>query len=68
MSVVTRVVTPSNYGAALHCGLLMFAEFEKLPYPSVISISAFPLASLEFIRCINKTSSTNSASSSNVYF
>ena len=37
---VTRVVTRSSYGNALHYGLFMFTEFEKLPYPSVISISA----------------------------
>ena len=35
-----RVVTPSSYGNALHFGLSMFAEFEKLPYPSATSISA----------------------------
>ena len=36
---VTRVVTHSSYGKALHYGLSMFIEFEKLPYSSVISIS-----------------------------
>ena len=34
-----RVITCSSYGNSLHYGLSMFAEFEKFPYPSVISIS-----------------------------
>ena len=38
--VATRVVTHSSYGNALHYGLSMFAEFRKLPYPSVTSVSA----------------------------
>ena len=38
--MVTRVVTCSSHGNAFHYGLSMFAEFEKLPYPYVISILA----------------------------
>ena len=37
--VVTRVVARSSYGNALRYGLSMFAEFEKLLYHSVNSIS-----------------------------
>ena len=37
--VVMRVVTRWSYGSLLHYGLSMFAEFEKLPYSSVTSIS-----------------------------
>ena len=37
--MVIRVVTRSSYGNGLHYDLFMFVEFEKLPYPSVISIS-----------------------------
>ena len=33
-------VMPSISGNTLHYGLSMFGEFEKLPYPSVISIKA----------------------------
>ena len=36
---VTRVVRCSSYGNALHYGLSMFVEIEKLSYPSVILIS-----------------------------
>ena len=36
--VVTGVVTCLSFGNALHYGLSMFVEFEKLPYSSVISI------------------------------
>ena len=39
MCVVARVVTRSSYGNALHYGLSMFVDFQKLSYPSVISIS-----------------------------
>ena len=38
--MITRVVTRSSYGNALHYGLSMFAEFEKLPHPYVILTSA----------------------------
>ena len=38
--LVTRVATRSSYGNALHYDLSMFGEFEKLPYPYVISTSA----------------------------
>ena len=37
--MVTRAVRRSSYGKVLHYGMSMFAEFEKLPYPSVIPIS-----------------------------
>ena len=37
---VTRVITRSSYGNALHYNLSMFAESEKLSHPHVISISA----------------------------
>ena len=37
--MVRREVTRSSYGDTLYYGLSMFAEFEKLPYPSVTSIS-----------------------------
>ena len=37
---VTCVVTRASYVNAFHYGISMFAEFEKLPCPSVISISA----------------------------
>ena len=37
--MVTRVVTRSSYTNAFRYGLSMFADFEKLPYPSLISIS-----------------------------
>ena len=33
------MITGSSYGDLLHYSLSMFAEFEKLPYPSVISTS-----------------------------
>ena len=68
MCVVTRAVTRSSYGNVLHYGLSMFAEFEKLPYPSVISISVrFPKPSkLLLWNLLNKGSSPNSASSSNM--
>ena len=38
--MVTTVITRSSYGNALHYDLSMFAEFENLPYPYVIAISA----------------------------
>ena len=38
--VETRVVTRSSYGNMLHYGLSMFAQFEKLPYFSAVSVSA----------------------------
>ena len=34
---VTRVVTRSNHGNALHYGLTMFVELENLLYPEVAS-------------------------------
>ena len=37
--MITRVVTRSSYGNALHYGLSMFVEFEKFLYPLVILIS-----------------------------
>ena len=37
--MVTRVITHSVYGNALHYGQFIYVEFEKLPHPSVISIS-----------------------------
>ena len=35
--VVTRVVTRSNHGNALHYGLTMFVEFENVLYLKVTS-------------------------------
>ena len=37
--MVTSVVMRSGYGNTLHYSLSMFVEFEKLSYPSLISIS-----------------------------
>ena len=37
--MVTREVIRRSCGNALHYGQSMFPESEKLPYPSVISIS-----------------------------
>ena len=64
--VVTHRVTRSSYGNALHNDLSMFGEFEKLPYPYVISISArfHKPSHLLLWNLLNKESSTNSASSS----
>ena len=38
--LVRRVVTGSSYSDVLHCGLFIFVEFGKLPYPLVTPISA----------------------------
>ena len=38
--VVIGEITRSSYGNMLHYDLSMFADFEKLLYPAVISISA----------------------------
>ena len=35
--MVTRAVTRSSHGNALHYGLIMFVEFENLSYPKVVS-------------------------------
>ena len=66
--VVMCVVTRSSYGNALYYDLSMFAEFEKLPYPYVVSISArfHKLSHLLLWNLLNKGSSANSATSSNV--
>ena len=40
MREVTRVVTRSSHGNALHYGLTMFVEFENLLYPEVASYMA----------------------------
>ena len=63
-----RVVTRSGYGNMLHYDLSMFSEFEKLQYPYVTSISARFHKSFHLLlwNLLNKGSSTNSASSSNV--
>ena len=66
--VVMCVVTRSSYGNAFYYDLSMFAEFEKLPYPYVVSISArfHKLSHLLLWNLLNKGSSANSATSSNV--
>ena len=54
------MATPSSYGNAFHHGLSMFVEFEKLPYASVIPISA--RFRKPFCLLLSMGSSPNSAS------